>query len=85
VAPVPHTPGRAWPVGALTYARADLTLAVFEGCGAPDTVAELGCSSVYDVEQVEVAVEAGQTLTVLVEGFGPDDAGEFTLSAEPTP
>jgi cysteine-rich repeat protein len=66
----------------LEQGSVDLTLAVFDACGAPATMTGLGCSSVYDVEQVEVPVTAGQTLTILVEGFGPDAAGPYTLSAE---
>ncbi|MBI4917251.1 MAG: DUF4215 domain-containing protein [Acidobacteria bacterium] len=61
---------------------ADLTLAVFDGCGAPGFFAELGCSSVYGPEQVDLEVEAGQVVTILVEGFGAEDAGPFTLTAQ---
>lgn len=69
----------------LEQGDADLTLAVFEGCGAPAAMTEVGCSSVYGVEQVDVAVTAGQELTILVEGFGPDAAGPFTLTADLLP
>lgn len=63
----------------------DLALSVFDGCGAPDIMSELDCSSVYDIEQVEATVTAGQTVTVLVEGFGAEDGGPFTLTAELLP
>jgi cysteine-rich repeat protein len=69
----------------LEQGNADLTLAVYDGCGAPPAMTALGCSSVYGVEEVEVPVTGGQTLTVLVEGFGPDAAGPFTLSVELLP
>jgi hypothetical protein len=40
---------------------------------------------VYDIEQVEVPVTAGQTLTILVEGFHPYSMSPFTLTAEMVP
>ncbi|MGA9522240.1 MAG: hypothetical protein WBV82_12290 [Myxococcaceae bacterium] len=46
---------------------------------------ELACSSVYDIEQVEVPVNAGQALTILVEGFHPYSVASFTLTAELLP
>ncbi|MGN6110516.1 MAG: DUF4215 domain-containing protein [Kofleriaceae bacterium] len=63
----------------------DLTLAVLDGCGASGTVPELGCSSVYDIEQVTVTLAAGQQILVLVEGFAADDLGSYTLTATFTP
>lgn len=63
----------------------DLTLAVFDACGAPSEMTELACSSVQVEETVEVPVTAGQTVTILVEGFSEDNAGPFTLSAELLP
>jgi cysteine-rich repeat protein len=63
----------------------DLALAVFDDCGQPATMTELGCSSVTDVEQVDVEVTAGQTLTVLVEGFDADDLGAYTVTAQMLP
>ena len=64
---------------------ADLVLAVFDGCGEPAMMTELGCSSVYDIEEVTVPVTAGRTLTVLVEGFHPHSVSQFTISAEMVP
>jgi cysteine-rich repeat protein len=69
----------------LEQGDADLTLAVFDGCGDPSTMTEIDCSSVYGVEEVEATVTAGQTITVLVEGFGPDAAGPYTVTAAMLP
>lgn len=63
----------------------DLVLAVFDGCGEPSTMNELACSSVYDVERAELQVTAGQTLTILVEGFHRESVSPFTLTAELVP
>ena len=69
----------------LDQGNQDLALAVFDACGAPSAMTELACSSVSDPEVVEVPVTAGQTVTILVEGFSAGDAGPFTLSAELLP
>lgn len=69
----------------LQQANADLVLAVFDSCGAPSAMTELGCSSVYGVEKVELQVTSGQVLTVLVEGFNKTDVGPFSLSATMVP
>jgi cysteine-rich repeat protein len=63
----------------------NLTLGVYDGCGAPGTIMELGCSSVRDIEEVEVQVTAGQTVMILVEGFGEPDLGPYTLTAQLLP
>lgn len=60
----------------------DLALAVFEGCGDPATMTELACSSVLGPnEEAEVTLTAGQTVTVVVDGFLADDAGPYSLAA----
>ncbi len=69
----------------LDQGASDLTLAVYGACGAPAGIDELGCSSVYGVEEVEVDVTAGESLMVLVEGFGEFDVGPYTLSTDLLP
>ncbi len=60
----------------------DLALVVFEGCGDPATMTELACSSVLGPnEEAEVTLTAGQTVTVVVDGFLADDAGPYSLAA----
>lgn len=63
----------------------DLTLAVFESCGAPGTATELACSSVVDIEEASVTLTAGQEIIVLVEGFSASGTGPYTLTATFTP
>lgn len=60
----------------------DLALAVYQSCGDPAAAVELGCSSVRDPEELFVEVTQGDVLTVLVEGFGPDDGGAYVLTVE---
>jgi cysteine-rich repeat protein len=59
----------------------DLTLVVFKGCGEPSALEELACSSVYGPEEANVQLAAGDTVTIVVDGFGHDDAGPYTLTA----
>jgi cysteine-rich repeat protein len=68
-----------------TDSSADLVLAVFDSCGTPASMNELGCSSVYDIEKVDAPVTAGQTLTILVAGFHPHSVSPFKLTAEMLP
>ena len=63
----------------------DLALAVYDACGVPADMAELGCSSVVDVEEVEVDLAAGQTITAVVDGFSADNQGPYQLEAAFTP
>ena len=58
-----------------------LTLAVLDTCAAPGAFTELACSTVYDVDQLDIAVTAGETVTILVEGFNADSLGTYTLTA----
>jgi cysteine-rich repeat protein len=59
----------------------DLALFALDGCGAPDSVSELGCSSVYDpAEQLVLEVEQNQTLFFVVDGQ-ENTSGEYELSA----
>lgn len=66
---------------ALDQGLADLTLAVFDGCGAPAEITELACSSVYATEMAQVPLAANQQVTVVVDGFNTNDAGPYTLTA----
>ncbi len=60
----------------------DLGLAVFAGCGAPAGLTELACSSVLGPnEEAQVALAAGERVTVVVDGFGPLSAGPYSLAA----
>jgi cysteine-rich repeat protein len=60
----------------------DLVLTVFRGCGAPDSMTELGCSGVYaPSEVVEVELQANETVTGVVDGFLPGYGGAYTLEA----
>lgn len=57
----------------------NLALIVYDGCGAPADVTLLACSAVYEPEEADVTVAAGQTITVVVEGF--PWGGAYTLEA----
>jgi cysteine-rich repeat protein len=63
----------------------DLALTIYDGCGAPAEMTELGCSSVVDVEEVTVDLAAGQTITAVVDGFSADNQGPYQLDAAFTP
>ncbi|HKE18062.1 MAG TPA: DUF4215 domain-containing protein [Kofleriaceae bacterium] len=69
----------------LQQGASDLALAVYDGCGAPADMTELGCSSVVDVEEVSVDLAAGQAVTAVVDGFSADDQGPYRLDATFTP
>jgi cysteine-rich repeat protein len=62
-----------------------LTYAVLDVCGDAGTYHELACARTFIPEPIEVAVTAGQTVTVLVEGYSPWEAGSFSLRAEMVP
>jgi cysteine-rich repeat protein len=66
----------------LDQGLANLTLAAYDACGAPSGLTELDCSSVYDIEELEIPVTAGQTVMVLVEGFGEEDVGPYSLTTD---
>ncbi len=59
----------------------DLGLAVFKGCGAPAAIEHVACSSVQGTETASVTLMQGELVTVVVDGFGENDAGPFTLTA----
>ena len=58
-----------------------VSYAVLDGCGAPGTFTELGCSSSF-LLPLEVPVTQGQTVTILVEAFNPWTSGSYDLSVE---
>jgi cysteine-rich repeat protein len=62
-----------------------LTFAILDGCGAPGGFGELACTNSFFPEPLEIAVTAGQVVTVLVEGYSPWEAGTYTLRAELLP
>lgn len=59
----------------------DLALVVFKGCGEPAEMEEIACSSVAGPEEEDVTLAAGETVTIVVDGFGHEDAGPYTLTA----
>lgn len=63
----------------------DLAMEVFDGCGTPAEISELGCSSVLGTEEIEVDLAAGQAITAVVDGFSADNQGPYQLSAVFTP
>lgn len=68
----------------LTQPADDFTIYVEDGCGPADTQPFVACSNFAQIgsnEHVEVELASGQTVTVIVDGFGVDDAGAFSLTA----
>ncbi|MCK6549830.1 DUF4215 domain-containing protein [Myxococcota bacterium] len=63
----------------------NLVIAVLDGCGAPAAVSELACNTVFTLGDVDVRVTAGQVLTILVDGFLPDNQAAYSLEATFTP
>jgi cysteine-rich repeat protein len=63
----------------------DLAIAAFTGCGPPATMTQLACSSVVDVEEIDLELTAGQQITIVVDGFDAEDAGPYELNATFTP
>ncbi|MFT3769246.1 MAG: DUF4215 domain-containing protein [Minicystis sp.] len=69
----------------LTQPSADFSLYVQKGCGpvSPDTyVACSNSASVGMTESTSPMLSAGQTVTVIVDGFRSSDAGPYGLEAE---
>src|SRR6185503_10347623 len=58
-----------------------LIVSVLDACGDPPTVDELSCQPGFLGGDLDVAMTAGQAITVVVDGFAPDDAGAYTLTA----
>lgn len=65
----------------LDQGAADLGLVVFSGCGTPAQMTQLACSSVSGPEEASVPMTAGQSVTIVVDGFNVNDAGPYTLTA----
>jgi len=59
----------------------DLALFALDGCGPPDTVTELECTSVYDPERLTLSVSEDQAVFLVVDGLN-DQVGEYELTAE---
>lgn len=66
-------------------AAADLVLFVRDACGPIDDASYLTCANSAwpgETESANVTLAAGQTVTVIVDGFTREDAGPFELSAD---
>lgn len=66
----------------------DLTVLIRDQCGAPDESTFLGCGNFAQAGETESAsafLQAGQVVTVIVDGYTKDDAGAFTLTADFAP
>jgi len=62
----------------------DLTVFIGDACGPASPEAYLSCGNsaqAGDTETAQTTLSAGQTVTVVVDGFTREDAGDFTLSA----
>ena len=62
-----------------------LTVAVSQGCDGPGVFSELGCVTTATASSLEVPVDEGQTVTVLVEEFTEAFGCEYQLSTELLP
>jgi hypothetical protein len=72
----------------LTQPENNFALYVQEGCGDPDQQPFVACSNFAppgEQESTVAQLTGGQSVTVIVDGFRPIDAGDFELTATFTP
>ncbi len=62
-----------------------LIVGVLDGCGEPTEVTELACNASFTLGDVDVPMIAGQSVTVIVEGFLADSRGPYRLETSFTP